>query len=154
MLGYEPSEYIGRSVADFHVDEDVIASVMQRLTQGEPIQDQRARLRARDGSIRHVLIRSTPLIENGTFKHTRCFTLDVTARVAAEAELRESEERFRTLADNISILAWTADRTGAVRWYNKRWLEYTGTSLEDMKAWGMDGFLHPEHRERVLTTLS
>jgi len=51
-------------------------------------------------------------------------------------ELKESEERFRTLADNIPNLAWMANKDGHTFWYNKRWYEYTGTSLEQMKGWG------------------
>jgi PAS domain-containing protein len=54
---------------------------------------------------------------------------------AAEKALRESEAGFRELADNISQLAWTADATGSIHWYNKRWHDYTGTSLEEMHGW-------------------
>jgi PAS domain-containing protein len=54
----------------------------------------------------------------------------------AEAALRESETRFRELADNISQFAWTADAKGWIYWYNKRWHEYTGTTLKEMKGWG------------------
>jgi PAS domain-containing protein len=49
---------------------------------------------------------------------------------ASEKALRESETRFRELADNISQLAWTADQSGWIYWYNKRWYDYTGTTLE------------------------
>ncbi|KPW51008.1 Two-component hybrid sensor histidine kinase/response regulator [Pseudomonas syringae pv. broussonetiae] len=50
--------------------------------------------------------------------------------------LRESEHQFRTLADNMSQLAWTASPRGQAHWYNERWYAYTGTSLEAMKALG------------------
>jgi PAS domain-containing protein len=61
---------------------------------------------------------------------------DVTEQIEAEAALRESETRFRELADNISQFAWTADAKGWIYWYNKRWHEYTGTTLKEMKGWG------------------
>jgi len=70
--------------------------------------------------------------------------------VRAEAEVaRQSEERFRALADNMAQLAWIADGRGNIFWYNKRWYEYTGTALEEMarREWGE--FLHPEHAGRV-----
>jgi PAS domain-containing protein len=41
-------------------------------------------------------------------------------RTTVEQALRESEARFRELADNISQFAWTADRSGWIYWYNKR----------------------------------
>ena len=63
--------------------------------------------------------------------------------------LRESEEKFRTLADNISQFAWMADAEGWIFWYNKRWFEYTGTTLEVMQGWGWEKVHHPDHLERV-----
>jgi PAS domain S-box-containing protein len=69
---------------------------------------------------------------------------------AAEEALRESEERLRTVGDNISQLAWTCDRLGNVTWYNKRWLDYTGLSFEEMKDWGWKRVHHPDHVDRVV----
>src|SRR5262249_42746330 len=54
------------------------------------------------------------------------------------------------LADNMSPLAWICDQLGNVTWYNKRWLEYTGMTFEDMAGWGWDKVQHPEHVERVV----
>jgi PAS domain S-box-containing protein len=69
---------------------------------------------------------------------------------ASDKALRESEAGFRELADNISQLAWTADAAGSIYWYNKRWHDYTGTSLEEMQGWGWQKVHHPEHVERVV----
>ncbi len=49
-----------------------------------------------------------------------------------EEALRLSEEMFRTLADHIAQFAWMTDAQGYIFWYNRRWFEYTGTTLEDM----------------------
>ncbi|MEO8350639.1 MAG: PAS domain S-box protein, partial [Chthoniobacteraceae bacterium] len=77
------------------------------------------------------------------------FVRDITDRKSAEQALRQSEQRFRTLADNISHLAWMTDQTGAVVWYNRRWFEYTGTTLKEMEGWGWRKVHHPDHLERV-----
>jgi PAS domain S-box-containing protein len=74
---------------------------------------------------------------------------DETARHRAEAALRESEQRFRTLADNIPQLAWMADAGGSIFWYNHRWFEYTGTTLEQMEGWGWQSLHQPEWVEGV-----
>jgi PAS domain S-box-containing protein len=71
-------------------------------------------------------------------------------RIASEKALRESEARFRELADNISQFVWTADRSGWIYWYNKRWLDYTGTTLEEMQGWGWQKVHHPDHVGRVV----
>ncbi|WP_416674465.1 PAS domain S-box protein [Egbenema bharatensis] len=75
---------------------------------------------------------------------------DISKRKQAEHERQESQTRFRTLADNISQFAWMADETGYIFWYNQRWFDYTGTSLEQMQGWGWQQVHHPDHLERVL----
>ncbi|EIK54955.1 hypothetical protein YO5_19367 [Stutzerimonas stutzeri TS44] len=74
-------------------------------------------------------------------------------RMRAERALRESEEQFRTLADNISQFAWMADPDGRIYWYNKRWYDYTGTTFEAMRALGWRAVNHPAHHERVNASL-
>jgi PAS domain S-box-containing protein len=77
----------------------------------------------------------------------------VEARKEAErvsAELRESEERFHTLADNISQLVWIADTNEGRFWYNQRWLDYTGMALEEALGWGWTKVHHPDHVDRVI----
>src|SRR3712207_2807129 len=91
LLGYTREEYIGRHIAEFHADEEVINDILARLTRGECLDKYPARLKAKDGSIKHVLISSNVQFRDGRFVNTRCFTLDVT-------EKREVEEKFRQLA--------------------------------------------------------
>ncbi len=68
-------------------------------------------------------------------------------------ELRESEERFRTLADNMAQFAWTADARGWIYWFNRRWYDYTGTTQEEMQGWGWTKVHHPDHLDRVVARL-
>jgi PAS domain S-box-containing protein len=75
---------------------------------------------------------------------------DITDRKKIEEELKESEERFRTLADNIAPFAWMANPSGKVFWFNKRWLEYTGTTPGEMVKKGWPRMIHPNHVSRVV----
>jgi len=75
---------------------------------------------------------------------------EIAARKAAEESLRESEARFRAMADNVPNLAWMAQPDGKVFWYNQRWFDYTGTTLEEMLSWGWTKVQHPEHVDRVV----
>jgi PAS domain S-box-containing protein len=68
----------------------------------------------------------------------------------ADVALPGTEELFRTLADNISQLAWVADATGSIFWFNRRWYEFTGTTLDEMQGWGWTSVHHPEHVDRVV----
>ena len=74
------------------------------------------------------------------------------APTASEHALRESEARFRELADNISQFAWTADQAGWIYWYNKRWLDYTGITLDEMQGSGWQKVHHPDHDDGMRTT--
>ncbi|MEG4284899.1 PAS domain S-box protein [Microcoleus sp. A006_D1] len=78
----------------------------------------------------------------------RLWTVILHAR--ALQDLHESEDRFRALADNIAQLAWMTDATGWIFWYNQRWFDYTGTTLEEMQGWGWQQVQHPEHVDRVV----
>lgn len=69
---------------------------------------------------------------------------DVTDSVIATLALRESEQRLRQLANTIPHLAWMADSDGWIHWYNDRWYEYTGTTLEQMQGWGWQSIHDPE----------
>ena len=80
--------------------------------------------------------------------------VDVTELVRARQRAEESEERFRTLADNMSQFAWMADESGSIFWYNQRWYDYTGTTLEEVKGWGWQKVHHPDHVARVVEKIS
>ena len=74
-MGYAPEEYIGRFIGDFHVDRDVVEDILGRLTRDETVNAYPARLRAKDGSIKYVMINSNVYRQKtGEFEHTRCFT--------------------------------------------------------------------------------
>ena len=83
---------------------------------------------------------------------------DITDRLAAEAELRANEERFRQLAETIPNLAWMAKADGHIFWYNRRWYEYSGTTPEQMEGWGWqavhDPAVLPEVVDRWKRTLA
>jgi PAS domain S-box-containing protein len=79
---------------------------------------------------------------------------DLEARVLERTEaLQESETQFRTLANSIPQLAWMANPAGDVFWYNQRWYDYTGTTLEEVHGFGWHKLHHPEHVARVVQGL-
>jgi PAS domain S-box-containing protein len=99
VLGYQKEEYVGHHIAEFHADPPVIQDILERLTARETLRNYGARLRAKDGSIHHVLINSNVLWDGDHFVHTRCITRDITDRVRAEEDLRNAHESIRALAE-------------------------------------------------------
>jgi PAS domain S-box-containing protein len=75
-------------------------------------------------------------------------------RELAEQRQHRSDSEFRTLADNIHQFAWMTDATGWIYWYNQRWFDYTGATLDEMQGWGWTKVHHPDHVERVVSSFS
>jgi PAS domain S-box-containing protein len=70
----------------------------------------------------------------------------------AAAELRARELEFRSLADNIPQLAWIGDEAGVIYWTNRRWLDYTGQTVEETRRDQGRSIQHPDHLPRVVET--
>jgi PAS domain S-box-containing protein len=87
--------------------------------------------------------------DDGQVTHLVPSAIVITERVEAERASRESEAQFRTLADSIPQLAWMADASGSIFWYNRRWFDYTGASFEEMQGWGWQAVHHPDWVEQV-----
>ena len=104
LLGYSADEYLGRHIAEFHADADVIDDILRRLRSGERLRDCPARMICKDGTIKHVMIDSSVLWEDGQFVHTRCFTRDVTEQKLAEENRLRLTERLRLLWETAGVL--------------------------------------------------
>lgn len=70
-------------------------------------------------------------------------------RRRVEEALRESERKFRAIADTMPQIVWSARGDGYHDYYNSRWYEYTGLSPEQSEGVGWSTILHPEDRERA-----
>ena len=71
---------------------------------------------------------------------------------ASEAGLRESEERFRIVADAAPVLIWMSGVDKLCTFFNKSWLEFTGRSLEQEMGNGWAEGVHPNDLQRCLKT--
>ncbi|MXQ10800.1 PAS domain-containing protein [Microvirga makkahensis] len=77
---------------------------------------------------------------------------DVTDHRRAQNALRESEERFRAIANSIDQLIWATRPDGFHDYYNQRWYEYTGVPEGSTDGAGWSEMFHPDDRERAWKT--
>lgn len=77
LLGYTKEEYVGQPIAKFHANQETINDIFNRLIQGNSLCNYRARLIAKDGSLKDVAIYSSAFQENGKLIYTRCFTIEL-----------------------------------------------------------------------------
>jgi PAS domain S-box-containing protein len=109
-----------------------------------------ARLRRRDGQYSWMLVRAVPILdEHQAVKEWIGVHLDISERHAVVDALREREEEFRTLANSIPQLAWMSDSSGLPYWYNQRYYDYTGSTLDEVRGWGWLQLMEREHAQRL-----
>jgi PAS domain S-box-containing protein len=126
LLGYEKDEYVGQPIARFHADQDVIEDILRRLSSGESLHRYPARLRARDGSIKHVQITSNVNFGEVGFKNTRCFTVDVTDQFETAAAARAAEQNARDVLEALPAAIYTTDAEGRITFFNQAAVAFSG----------------------------
>lgn len=146
LLGYTAEEYVGRSIRDFHADADVIGDILCRLGAGERLDRYPARLRAKDGSIKHVQISSSVRFENGEFINTRCFTVDVTAAREAEAARADAERRLVKTYESVTVGIGETDFAGRFTRVNAAFEALTGYSRDQLLDMSFEQLTHPDDR--------
>lgn len=138
MLGYSWEEYVGRHIADFHVDAHVIEHILATLASGGTLYDQPARLRCKDGSIKHVVIHSNGYFEDGQLRYTRCFTRDATERHQRDVALAQRDRMLLNAPVATALLTGPELR---FRLANRRFCELVGRNDLEAQAFG-DAFPH------------
>jgi PAS domain S-box-containing protein len=156
ILGRTRAQLLGAECREIVHPQDFSDSavMIQRLVDGDIPSfslDQRCLLR-NDASVWVTLTASLVRPGSGDPSYILAIVEDIDARKQIELLLRESEERFRSMANSISQLAWIAREDGHIYWYNTRWYEYTGTTPEQMAGWGWQSVHHPDVLPRVLQT--
>lgn len=158
LVGRTADLLVGKTLLEAipEVEGQIYIDLLNRVYQtGEPFvgHELLLRLHEDDGTIKDLYVnfvyaatRDVDGQVDGIFIHVT----DVTDAVLARKRVEESEQQFRTLAETIPHLAWMADGTGNRLWYNRRWYDYTGTTLEEVKGRGWEKLHDPALLPEVL----
>ena len=97
-----------------------------------------------DGSIRWLVTRARVELDGGRPARVRGISIDITERKLVDEALRESEARFRTMANTAPVMIWMSDPDKLCNFLNKGWLDFTGRSLEQELGNGWTEGIHPD----------
>jgi|GEM_PF-1306862 len=100
--------------------------------------------RRRDGKVVPVLISANKLFQEED--RIVVFVMDLSESKRSEASLKESENRFLTLAESMPQIVWLAKHDGSINYINQNWATYAGRTTEDLSGWGWADLLHPDDK--------
>ncbi|MGD1874082.1 MAG: PAS domain S-box protein [Mastigocoleus sp.] len=156
-LGYERPEVIGRKSVEFLTTQSryyAQKEILPEFFHKGSCWDIPYQFICKNGEIIDTLLSAiVDKDENGEIIRTLAVIIDVTERKKAEAALRESETRFKIMADSAPVLIWMSDTKQKGVFFNKAWLEFTGSSLEEQLGNSWFQSIHPKDRKHFYQTL-
>ena len=151
--GWTRNEVIGRTTLDIGIWVDLgqREDFLRRLSVEGRARNIEVNLRMKNGEVRTGLA-SAESIEVSGEPCSLVVTVDITDLKRAEKALRESEERFRLVANTAPVMIWMSGLDKLCTYFNLPWLRFTGRSLEAELGNGWAEGIHPEDLERCLET--
>ncbi len=147
MLGWN-----WQSAHDPGILPEVLSKWRDSIASGQPF-EMVFPLKGTDGKFRKFLTRILPVKDNdGKVIQWFGTNTDVTRQIEADQNLKESEERFRTMAEGSDILIATSDNTGNATYFNKAWIQFTGRSMKKLLNFGWSDLIQNEDRQIFLNS--
>jgi PAS domain S-box-containing protein len=147
LFGWAESEPVGfkRFIEIVHPeDRERVRAGMSWALQGGGDHVVEYRIVLSDGSIRWLVTRARVELDDGRPARVRGVSIDITERKLVDEALRESEGRFRTMANTAPVMIWMSGPDKLCSFFNKGWLDFTGRSMEQELGNGWTEGIHPD----------
>ena len=162
MLGWTHSELQGRSIHDVihykYPDGSPFPAsacpALMTLENGVAVQEREDMFIRRNGDFFPVVYSASPLTRQGKTVGMVVGFRDDTSRREAERAIRESEQRFRAVANAAPVMIWMCDQDKLCTYVNQGWLDFTGRPVEAELGNGWADGIHPEDLEGYLEIYS
>ena len=144
LLGYSREEFLKQiGVAHIYQHAEELDPFLQRLKEQGSIRNVEKVILNRQGETLTGLM-SVEQVEVGGEACLLTTILDITERKRGEAALRESENRFRAMADGTPVIIWVHNAAGELEFINRAYTEFLGVSFEQVQSNGWQPLVHPD----------
>jgi PAS domain S-box-containing protein len=153
MYGFEKAgELIGKPITQFldPKNSEHVRVVLEFIKSGYKLLDAEVRERDKFGNMKYFLVNLAGIVEGNHGSRAWGTKRDITERKRSENRIKESEERFRNMADQAPVMMWMSGTNGLCYWFNKGWLDYTGRTMGQEIGNGWRDGVHPDDREKCL----
>jgi PAS domain S-box-containing protein len=152
ICDFEPAEAMPRwteFLTDHPVNARGIEITRAAIETGQAQPAYELELKTKLGRIVWVEVHESPVVKDGQTLAIVGALTDITERKRAEEALRTSEAEFRALAEAMPQIVWATRPDGWNIYFNQRWMDYTGLTLEESHGHGWNKPFHPEDQQRA-----
>jgi len=147
LLGYTAEEVIGKKATMFvppdHID--CVEQFFETIRSGGAAGTVETVRQGKDGRLVDVALSISP-VRNSAHELVGVSVIarDISERKRTDSALRESEERFRIMADSCPTMIWVTDAQGDVQFVNRKYLEFFGKTYEQAEGGNWQPLIHPD----------
>ncbi|MBM3176032.1 MAG: PAS domain S-box protein, partial [Chloroflexi bacterium] len=157
MLGYSQGELLGKPFIEFVHPQDrdnVVQSFLRAFTNPKGTLDFELAVVHKDGTIRHAYAHVAHLKSGDQTIGFNAILTDITERKQAKEALKESEERYRFIAENMTDTVWLMDMNLQATWVSPSGERISGYSAEEIKEMSFDKLITPKSLEIALKAIA
>ena len=158
ILGYKPEDFVGRPVSDLGnilVPESFNQAVVDivPLLKGETVPVKVYKFIAKNGTIKHGEVSGSPIMREGRVIGIISVARDITERELADEALLESENKYKSLVNNVPDIIFIIDLEGKITFVSQKWKEILGYESAETINMNVLNFIPEEDRQRAMESI-
>lgn len=155
LIGYTRDEIVGKNFTEFMAPEcaELVRTNLRRKVEEQDLTAYEIEVMAKDGRLVPVEVSSRLIFEKGIAVGVQGIARDVTDRKRAEAALRTSEEKYRTILESIEDTYYEVDLHGNLTFFNDAMVRLVGYSAEELIGMNNRQFTDPKDAKKIVRAL-